>query len=218
MAFIELRCGGCGITFDRSLNKVNEAVKMGFSKSYCSTACMFESKRRKPRVCLHCETVYQPVDPDQKFCSQSCAAKYNNFGKNRYITRSTVYPPCLRCATPTRNKRGYCTKACGAQHQIELWLGGEVVPTSEWCAVPTFIRRYLMEECGAKCTKCSWSEVHPLTGKVPLQINHIDGNCGNNKRSNLEVLCPNCHSLTENFGALNVESANKAKKQRRRIE
>ena len=29
---------------------------------------------------------------------------------------------------------------------------------------------------------------------------HIDGN---NEESNLQLLCPNCHSLTPTFGALN---------------
>jgi hypothetical protein len=30
-------------------------------------------------------------------------------------------------------------------------------------------------------------------------LNHIDGNWENCKESNLEVLCPNCHSLTANY-------------------
>lgn len=46
-------------------------------------------------------------------------------------------------------------------------------------------------------------EVNPTTGLVPLQIHHIDGNALNNKASNLQLLCPNCHSLTENFGSRN---------------
>lgn len=36
-----------------------------------------------------------------------------------------------------------------------------------------------------------------------LQIHHIDGNHYNNEESNLQLLCPNCHSLTPTFGALN---------------
>ena len=44
------------------------------------------------------------------------------------------------------------------------------------------------------------------SGKVPLQIHHIDGNCLNNKEENLQLLCPNCHSLTETFGNLNKKS------------
>ena len=47
-------------------------------------------------------------------------------------------------------------------------------------------------------------------GKLPVdefgrtyEIHHIDGNHYNNEESNLQLLCPNCHSLTPTFGALN---------------
>jgi DNA-directed RNA polymerase subunit RPC12/RpoP len=36
-----------------------------------------------------------------------------------------------------------------------------------------------------------------------LEIHHIDGNYLNNTIENLQVLCPNCHSLTLNYKALN---------------
>lgn len=45
------------------------------------------------------------------------------------------------------------------------------------------------------------------TGKIPLEVNHIDGNAKNNIEENLELLCPNCHSLTHNFRNLNKKSA-----------
>jgi predicted HNH restriction endonuclease len=45
--------------------------------------------------------------------------------------------------------------------------------------------------------------MHPITGNIPLQIHHIDGDATNNKEENLQLLCPNCHTLTENYGSLN---------------
>jgi len=56
---------------------------------------------------------------------------------------------------------------------------------------------------GHKCSKCGWDKINPITGKRPLQVNHIDGDSSNSKKENLEVLCPNCHSLTHNYGSLN---------------
>jgi 5-methylcytosine-specific restriction endonuclease McrA len=38
-----------------------------------------------------------------------------------------------------------------------------------------------------------------VTKLPPLEINHIDGNASNTWEENLEVLCPNCHSLTTNY-------------------
>jgi 5-methylcytosine-specific restriction endonuclease McrA len=44
---------------------------------------------------------------------------------------------------------------------------------------------------------CGWSEINKWTKKVPIELNHIDGNPENHNIKNLELLCPNCHSLTE---------------------
>ena len=68
------------------------------------------------------------------------------------------------------------------------------------------IRKYLLEKYNNKCQKCGWSEINPFTNKVPLHVHHKDGDCTNNNEDNLELLCPNCHSLTENFGSLNKKS------------
>ena len=57
-----------------------------------------------------------------------------------------------------------------------------------------------------KCEKCGWGEMNEYSNTVPLEIHHKDGDCTNNLIENLELLCPNCHSLTENFGSLNKES------------
>ena len=64
-----------------------------------------------------------------------------------------------------------------------------------------------------KCLNCKKKtdnpKKNPITGKVPLTINHIDGNPRNNNPDNLEVLCPNCHALTPNYGALNKGNSNR---------
>ena len=60
-----------------------------------------------------------------------------------------------------------------------------------------YIRRYLLEKHNYKCEKCGWGEKNEFIGTIPLEIHHIDGDYTNNKEGNLQVLCPNCHSLTE---------------------
>ena len=50
-----------------------------------------------------------------------------------------------------------------------------------------------------KCELCGWSE-KPLGYKYSTcEIHHIDGNPKNNRLDNIQILCPNCHSLTGNF-------------------
>jgi 5-methylcytosine-specific restriction endonuclease McrA len=64
---------------------------------------------------------------------------------------------------------------------------------------------------GAKCQTCGWAKINPSTDKVPVQLHHIDGDDTNNVLENVELLCPNCHSLTPNFMALNMSLENRAK-------
>lgn len=53
------------------------------------------------------------------------------------------------------------------------------------------------------CEACSRSE---WNGKpIPLELHHRDGNNKNNELSNLELLCPNCHSQTETYGVKNIK-------------
>jgi 5-methylcytosine-specific restriction endonuclease McrA len=69
--------------------------------------------------------------------------------------------------------------------------------------ISTHLRRYLIEKSGHKCVVCGWNKKHPVTGLVPLEIDHVDGNSENNKEDNLQVICPNCHALTPFFKNLN---------------
>lgn len=65
------------------------------------------------------------------------------------------------------------------------------------------IRRYLMELHEEKCSVCGWGERNPRTGRVPLHVDHIDGDARNNRPHNLRLLCPNHHALTETYGNAN---------------
>lgn len=46
-----------------------------------------------------------------------------------------------------------------------------------------------------KCECCGLSEW--LGKKIPLELDHIDGNHYNNDIQNLRILCSNCHSQTD---------------------
>jgi len=61
----------------------------------------------------------------------------------------------------------------------------------------------LVKKYGRRCMECGWDKVNPKSGKCPVELEHIDGNSENNDESNLKLLCPNCHSLTPTYKALN---------------
>ena len=59
------------------------------------------------------------------------------------------------------------------------------------------IKNILIKERGAKCEKCK--NTHWLGELIPLELHHINGDSSCELRSNLLLLCPNCHALTNNF-------------------
>lgn len=128
-----------------------------------------------------------------KYCSAACA-------KLRFPARGK----CAHCAAAlATHQYKYCSLACLQQHYFqmrsaELESGKYLTNTCN-----RFIRRYLVQKLGERCTRCGWNERHPRTGKVPVEVEHIDGDYKNNHPSNLTLLCPNCHSLTDTYRALN---------------
>lgn len=131
---------------------------------------------------------------------------------------------CLNCGKEligNKKNNKYCCQQCQLDYQykqyIERWKNGQESGLKGKYEVSNHIRKYLFEKNNNSCQKCGWSGVNPITGNVPLQIHHIDGDCLNNSENNLELLCPNCHSLTETFGTLNKISSRVYRKQKGNI-
>lgn len=71
--------------------------------------------------------------------------------------------------------------------------------------------RKLLNE-GYKEYRCEVCGIAEWNGKpLTLQLHHIDGDHLNNSLENLQVICPNCHSQTDNFRG----NANKKEKPKR---
>jgi 5-methylcytosine-specific restriction endonuclease McrA len=109
----------------------------------------------------------------------------------------------------------YCSNKCQREYQsnqsLQKWLNGTWDGTKKGFSLSSTIRRYLLEQTNHKCSSCGWCEINPSTGKSPLEIDHINGDSENNRPENLRVLCPNCHSLTPTYKALNYGKGNKAR-------
>ena len=46
----------------------------------------------------------------------------------------------------------------------------------------------------AVCEECGWAQVSS-DGRIPIELDHINGDRYDNRLENLRILCPNCHSL-----------------------
>lgn len=62
----------------------------------------------------------------------------------------------------------------------------------------------LIQLRGHRC-ECCGNEMW-LNQPITLQIHHRNGDRKDNRLENLELLCPNCHSYTDNFGAKNIKN------------
>lgn len=57
---------------------------------------------------------------------------------------------------------------------------------------------------GRKCECCGLTEW--LGEPINLEIHHIDGDHNNNELENIQLLCPNCHSYTDNYCGKNMNT------------
>ena len=116
---------------------------------------------------------------------------------------------CRECniKLSARNKH-FCSNACqginSSKKTVQKWLSKKITGHSgKVLALKPAIRNYLLKQSNYQCSICAWKEVNLTTGKVPLEIDHINGNPSDSYENNLRVLCPNCHSLTSTFKNLN---------------
>ena len=129
---------------------------------------------------------------------------------------------CIICGKELKSHQSiFCSNECRnkfeEQHYkeyIERWKKGEEPGHTASYKIHRYVKRYLLEKHNNSCQECGWSKENPYTGTVPLQIHHIDGDCTNNSEENLQLLCPNCHALTENFGSRNKNSKRVFRKQK----
>ena len=60
---------------------------------------------------------------------------------------------------------------------------------------------------GNQCENCKLTKWQ--NQDITLEVHHIDGDRLNNVLSNLQLLCPNCHSLTKNYKGKNINTGKK---------
>lgn len=145
------------------------------------------------KVCARevCSAEFETYDNRKIYCTRSCAVTVNN---SRY--------PKRKAKPKAESKSG-----------LQKWLDGEWDGTvKDGLSRP--IRDYLIKMANYRCqdgrSGCNnWSGFNPVSGRTCLTVDHVDGNPYNNVRENLVVMCPNCHSMTETYGALNKGSGRK---------
>lgn len=170
---------GISVTVARTLRKVN--LELGHTIMY-----------------LLCLSYMRTPNTTCSFCNQSF------YRRPKQKVATDVFcctdPTCLSTLLSESALRH---NARQRTEYIERWLRGEEDGMRGQSSLSHHIRNHLLKQADFKCDKCGWGETNTHTGRVPLEVNHKDGNFRNNSPANLEVLCPNCHSLTHHFRSLN---------------
>ena len=216
-------CSKCNKSFDSKLalsgHQSYHSVKRSLKKcKFCEMEMISYNLTTHEKACIHnpinhkscVECGEQIFNKDNKFCNQSCAASFNN---RKYPKRDTekIKTNCLSCDKeylyhPLREHGKYCSIQCQKDYEkkerVAIIESGGIESITKY--EPTqrgILKKYLIWKHGEKCMKCGWCKRNKWTNKIPIQIEHKDGNPHNQSLDNLELLCPSCHSLTEHFGA-----------------
>ena len=181
-----------------------------------------------PNFCSRdCANNFQKVNGHKKADGTYKAltkGQYAGPGKNRAKRRSSdetrqrneefkhpVAGCCFDCEAP-QSTGGLRCKKCQtkavqylSQHpRVTDWMNGDWSLGGTVNGLSKTIRDYLMADRNYVCEACGFTGFHPIDSATILEVNHIDGDGQNHHPDNLEILCPNCHALTDSFRNRNL--------------
>ena len=86
------------------------------------------------------------------------------------------------------------------------WTLAEYLADSK-CIHSDKVRKKLLEE-GYKEHKCENCGLETWLGEpIALELHHIDGDRNHNELSNYQLLCPNCHAMTDSYRGRNARKS-----------
>ena len=149
-----------------------------------------------------CPFCNEPISYEKReniYCNSTCAA-------SAYRSKtSRLKGTCHRCNCAISSQNTECTPCWYTRISAGGAGAGEGRrPKSMLDDMKTDAsrKRVLIYESGRRCAVCSLEEWQGE--KIPIELDHIDGDCFNNSRENLRLLCPNCHAQTPTYRGKNI--------------
>ena len=178
---------------------------------FCSSSCS-ASYNNKLRGSM-------PEDVKEKisYALSSKSPDFNNETYEYYQKTETICVICGKTFTKmAKDNMDCCSNTCRGKYKfnefVKNWKDGKESGIVGSYGISARLKHYLLEKYNYSCSKCGWSERNPYTNRIPLEVEHIDGNFQNNSEENLTILCPNCHSLTSTYKGANRGHGRKARK------
>jgi hypothetical protein len=200
----------------------SEAGRCGVTKSIEISARKLKERvdnyNLTPNKCQRCDNILSYKQRHNKFCSHSCSA-INSAGRKWKTVKVNKPQNCLHCGKEMLFKRYYkktfCNHTCQRDYQRDL-IFKEIDRTG---CIPTGVRisnigkSYLISRRGYKCEGIGCGISEWLGKPITLQVDHKNGKSRDNRLINIQLLCPNCHSQTPNFGSKNKNSDRKYRRE-----
>lgn len=185
-------------------------------------------------TCENCGNSHNGEFASGRFCGVSCSKSFSTKVKRPEINAKVSHS--LR----TRKQEdfdeavlkffcGQCKKGFAKRHSLSSHIAGcpqnprkilrqenresELLSLLEldYESVPNGLKREkVFREQEGKCNRCGLSEW--LGQKITLELEHKNGDHYDNARENVELLCPNCHSLTDTWRGRNKNKGKSGKR------
>lgn len=150
-------------------------------------------------VLMECKKCGSQITDDKKFCNRSCAVSYNNTGLRRHGNKPTN-KFCLQCNVSVNGIK-FCGKVCKLLYHENKIIENLLSTGQDTSYNHKRAKKYLIKIHEGKCQVCGLAEW--LGQKMPLVLDHMDGNSDNGKLDNLRVICNNCDALTDTYKSKN---------------
>lgn len=153
------------------------------------------------KTCKKCGVEFEPVKGLLNYCSLKCrnSRSWSKEDKNKKSI-SAKKSEKVKNANSNRSKEVY-DKIIKTKKENHI---NKILNSNYEDLSYESLRFRILYEQNEKCNKCGLDEW--LGQELILEIEHKDGNHHNNKRKNLEMLCPNCHSLTKTWRGRNKQN------------
>ena len=200
----------CSATYNNLLREfMSEETKKKISET------LLKRNIKKEHKCEYCGNLIK--DSKRRFCSVECKKLFYKVKDKKDLYKTKKEHKCEYCGKIFYGgyNRKFCSNECSSNFKKEQtvlkWIKGEY-KINESNKIPMSIREFLLKKNNYKCELCDFEGYNVKTNNTILQIHHIDGNSNNNSQENLQILCPNCHAMTENYMALNKGKSGRIKR------